>query len=116
MVHETVLLFSKERLDEEKIYEILKICFTDQDGYSTIDGYSGILEFPYVPETVKDKSFLQLSDLWSLNEWDIADNINLIITYITIDNELKYATGEDILVYAHSLPETTWIARLWIAP
>jgi len=117
MVHERVLVFSKERPTVEQIEKLFTLCFTDKEtGYCTVDGYSGIREFPYVPDNIKDKYFIQLSDLWSLNEWDIGDNLNYILQYITIDKELKYEIGEKLLAYTHTLPDTTWIALMWIAP
>ena len=122
MVHEIVLVFSKEKPTIEKIEEIFEFCFYNKEkGYYTVDAFSGIIEFPFIPNNLKEKNFIQLTELWKLKEWDNDDNISggkshNITSYISIDNELKNGTSSEILSYAQSLPQTMWITRMWIAP
>ena len=108
MAHEYVLVFSKEQPNKEKIEQIFDNCFYDNelDRYS-VDGYGGIIEHPFTPNSIKDNYFMKLSDLRSLTDWEISENLNVQM-FITIDNELRNVYDREILEYAKSLPETIW--------
>ena len=69
---------------------------------------------------------MQLSDLWQLSDEEIEKNLESQ-AYFTFENKYveklihygyenyKKMNFEYTLAYAKSLPDTTWIARMWIS-
>ena len=116
MVHEDVLVFSSSELNHEKIEKLFdKIFYCTEWGDYTVDAYSGVIKF-YLEDESKKIYFMQLRDLWQLSESEIYGNLSSP-SYITIDDIYKENPDfTEILTYARNLPDTTWIAKMNIAP
>ena len=116
MVHEEILVFSNSKLDFKKIETLYDKIFYDKDLEEyIIDAYSGVNKF-YFEDSSKKVYFMQLHDLWQLSESEIQCNLSSP-SYITVDEVFKENSDLiEVLTYARSLPESTWIGIMYIAP
>ena len=113
MVHERIVVFSRKELNLEKMEQLFdKIFYNSAWKDYTVDAYSGSIRL-YFDDDSRQAYFIQLG---SLSESEFYANLSAP-SYITIDEVYKEDVDfVEILTYANSLPKTTWIGIMNIAP